>query len=116
MIVVRDAESELRRLRIRLGFAWALVLVCFGVLLARFLWLQVLNDEDFNAQAEDNRIALVPVPPQRGLIFDRHGELLADNLSVYTLEIVPNQVENLERTIDDLAGLVEITARDRRRF
>ncbi|MBP8306336.1 MAG: penicillin-binding protein 2 [Burkholderiaceae bacterium] len=116
MIEVRDAEHELRRIRIHLGLAWVLVLLCFGTLLTRFVWLQVLHHEDFNAQAEDNRIALVPVPPQRGLIYDRHGVLLADNLSVYTLEIVPNQVGDLERTIDDLGKLIEIAPRDRRRF
>jgi penicillin-binding protein 2 len=116
MVEVRDAETELLRVRLRLGIAWALVLACFFILLARFVWLQVVRHADFNAQAEDNRIALVPVPPQRGLIYDRHGELLAHNLSVYTLEIIPNQVDDLERTIDDLARLVDISARDRRRF
>ncbi len=113
---VLDPERELHRLRVRLGLSWVLVLLCFGALLGRFVWLQVIKHGDYNAQAEDNRIALVPVRPQRGLIYDRKGVLVADNLSVHTLEIVPNQVTDLDRTIDELAKLVEITPRDRRRF
>jgi penicillin-binding protein 2 len=116
MTEVRDPALEQRRLRTRLLIAWWLVIACFAVLLARFGWLQVVRHENYSALAEDNRIALVPVPPQRGLIFDRNGLLLADNQSVYTLEIVPNQVPDLDATIDALADLIEITPRDRRRF
>ncbi len=116
MIEVPDTGRELRRVRLRLAFAWVLVLSCFGVLLARFAYLQVLRYEDFHAQAEDNRIALVPLAPPRGLIFDRNGVLLADNVPAYTLEIVPRRVDDLERTIEDLSQVVEISPRDRRRF
>jgi len=116
MIEVRDTERELHRMRVRLGIAWAVVLVCFGLVLSRFVYLQVVRYADFQAQAEDNRITLLPVPPQRGLIFDRNGVLLADNVPAYTLEIVPNRVEDLERTIDALSQVLEITPRDRRRF
>lgn len=116
MIEVRNPEREIHRLRVRLGIAWALVLVCFGILGARFFYLQVVRYPAFHAQAEDNRIALVPVPPRRGLIYDRNGVLLADNVPDYTLEIAPGQVENVERTIDDLAQVIEIGPGDRRRF
>lgn len=116
MTEVRDPALEKQRLRRRLLVAWWLVIACFGVLLARFGWLQVVRHDSYSALAEDNRIALVPVPPQRGLIFDRNGLLLADNQSAYTLEIVPNQVPDLEATIDALAEFIEITPRDRRRF
>ena len=68
MIEVRDSGRELHRLRVRLGVAWVLVIACFGVLVTRFTWLQVVRHDKFQAQAEDNRIALVPVPPPRGLI------------------------------------------------
>ncbi|MFO1198564.1 MAG: penicillin-binding protein 2 [Burkholderiaceae bacterium] len=116
MIEVRDSGEELRRVRVRLGVLWMLVLACFGLLAARFLYLQVFRYEDFQAQAEDNRIALVPIPPQRGLIYDRNGVLLADNIPAFTLEIVPNRAGDVERTIDALSQVVEVTARDRRRF
>ena len=116
MIEVRDSGEELRRVRVRLGVLWMGVLACFGLLAARFLYLQVFRYEDFQAQAEDNRIALVPIPPQRGLIYDRNGVLLADNIPAFTLEIVPNRAGDVERTIDALSQVVEVTARDRRRF
>ena len=116
MIEVPNTGRELRRIRWRLGLAWVLVLACFGLLAARFFYLQVVRHDDFHAQAEDNRIALVPLPPPRGLIFDRNGVLLADNVPAYTLEIIPDRVRDVERTIDDLAQVVEISARDRRRF
>ena len=116
MIEVPDTGRELRRVRLRLAFAWMLVLACFGILGARFAYLQLVRYEDFHAQAEDNRIALVPIPPPRGLIYDRNGVLLADNVPEYTLEIMPKRVQDLERTIDDLSQIVEIGPRDRRRF
>jgi len=115
-VQVPDTGRELRRIRWRLGFAWLLVLACFGLLAGRFVWLQLVRYDDFHAQAEDNRIALVPIPPPRGLIFDRNGVLLADNVPAYTLEIVPERAGDLERTIDALAQIVEIGPRDRRRF
>ncbi len=63
-----------------------------------------------------NRIAVLPVPPNRGLIKDRNGAIIARNYSAYTLEITPAKVENLEQTIDELAKVVDIQPRDRRRF
>ncbi|HLS56909.1 MAG TPA: penicillin-binding protein 2 [Zeimonas sp.] len=116
MVEVRDTERDLYQLRLRLVIAMTLVLVCFGVLVARFVYLQVYRFEDFHAQAEDNRIALVPAPPGRGLIFDRNGVLLAENVSAYTLEIVPKAAAKLDETIAALSGIVEITPRDRQRF
>src|SRR5690606_13016400 len=67
-------------------------------------------------RAESNRIAVVPIVPNRGLIVDRNGIVLANNYSAYTLEIVPSKVADLEATIDELAQLVDIGPRDRRRF
>ena len=116
MVEVPDTGLELRRIKWRLLLSWLLVLACFSGLAGRFVWLQIHRHEAFRAQAEDNRIALVPIPPTRGLIFDRNGVLLADNVPVSTLEIIPERVDHLERTIDALSTVIEISARDRRRF
>lgn len=116
MVEVRDTELDLYRLRLRLAIAMALVIVCFGLLIGRFVYLQVYRYADFHAQAEDNRIALVPAPPVRGLIFDRNGVLLAENVSAYTLELSPRRAAGLDDTIAALSGIVEITPRDRQRF
>ncbi|HSO45474.1 MAG TPA: penicillin-binding protein 2 [Rhodoferax sp.] len=116
MKVIRNVQLDLARFRMRVLVASLLVLLCFGLLVARLIYLQVLRHDDLLGQAENNRTAIVPIVPNRGLILDRNGIVLATNYSAYTLEITPSKVANLTQTIDDLAQLVEITPRDRRRF
>ena len=113
---VRDTGSDLHQTRVRLGFALVLVLTMFGLLVARLIYLQVWRYADFQAQAEDNRISLVPETPSRGLITDRNGVVLAENISAFTLELAPAQIADLNATIDELARIIEIDPRDRRRF
>ncbi|HET7773383.1 MAG TPA: penicillin-binding protein 2, partial [Burkholderiaceae bacterium] len=116
MTEIRNAERELRQFRLRLLVAAGFVLTLFGLVLARYVWLQVIQHDRFSTDAERNRISVVPIPPNRGLIVDRKGVVLARNYSGYTLEITPAKVKDLEATIDALAEVVEITPRDRRRF
>ena len=116
MIELRDVESDLNRFRTRLLVVSGLILLCFALLATRLVYLQLVRHEDLNEQAESNRTAVVPVVPNRGLILDRNGIVLATNYSAYTLEITPSKVQNLERTIDELAAVMDITPRDRRRF
>lgn len=113
---LRNHRREQYYFRLRLGVAGAIMLVCFGLLAARFFHLQVLRYDYYHTLAENNRISLVPIVPTRGLILDRNGVVLAHNFFAYTLEITPARVENLEQTINDIAGLVEITPADRKRF
>jgi penicillin-binding protein 2 len=117
MVELRNVEAELDRFRGRLLAAAAFVLFGFGLLGARLYWLQVVQYQELSTQAEANRIAVLPVVPNRGLIVDRNGVVLANNYSAYTLEIMPGQVNGkLEQTIDELAKLVTIETRDKRRF
>ena len=117
MIELKNVERELDQFRGRLLSAALFVLVCFGLLAARLVYLQVHKHEDLATQAEANRIAVLPVTPNRGLIVDRNGIVLATNYSAYTLEITPSRLPGtLDATIDALSELVEITPRDRRRF
>ena len=113
---VNQALANLRKIRWRLLLCAVLSIAGGALLLARLAYLQVLRHDDFQAQAEDNRIALVPVPPTRGLILDRNGLLMAENIAYYTLELAPSRFSRLEQTVADLAGLVDITPRDVRRF
>jgi penicillin-binding protein 2 len=113
---LKDIEQELGRFRGRLLAAAAFVLLGFGLLGARLVYLQVYKHEELATRADNNRIAVVPIVPNRGLIVDRNGVVLANNYSAYTLEITPSKVRDLEATIDSLAELVEIQPRDRRRF
>ena len=113
---LRNVEADLGRFRDRIFAFTMLVLVCFFLLLCRLVYLQVWRHDDLRAQAESNRTAIVPIVPNRGLIEDRNGIVLASNYSAYTLEITPSKSGPLEPTIDALAELVDISARDRRRF
>ena len=116
MTELRNVEAELVRFRRRVLIASIGVLVAFTLLASRVVWLQVFRHEDLDEQAESNRTAVVPIVPNRGLILDRNGLVLATNYSAYTLEITPSKVSNLEDTFDQLNALVEITPRDRKRF
>ena len=116
MAEIRNLERDLHHFRWRLIAAGAFVLLCFALLGARLVWLQVFRHDELTLQAEANRIAVVPVVPNRGLIVDRNGVVLASNYSAYTLEVAPRRSADLEELIDELSQVVEITARDRRRF
>ncbi|MBB5389930.1 MULTISPECIES: penicillin-binding protein 2 [unclassified Herbaspirillum] len=117
MTEFKNTAHELKLFRLRLLAMSVLVLICFSLLLARFLWLQVVRHDAYAAQAEENRISVVPIVPNRGLIMDRNGVVLARNYSAYTLEITPSKIKNnIDDLIDELGTLVEIQPRDRRRF
>jgi penicillin-binding protein 2 len=116
MTILRDVQLELSRFRMRVLVASIVVVLCFGLLAARLMYLQVVRHEDLQAQAENNRTAIVPVVPNRGLILDRNGIVLATNYSAYTLEVTPSKVSNLEQALDDLSQVLEVTTRDRKRF
>jgi penicillin-binding protein 2 len=117
MMEIKDTERELSEFRTRVNVLGAMVFVCFGLLLARFIWLQVIKHSDFAVKAEENRIAIVPVVPNRGLILDRNGVVLARNYSAFTLEITPAKLTNtLDETIDALSELVTVEIKDRKRF
>lgn len=116
MTELRNVAADLARFRRRVFVIGLVVLVAFGLLCARLFFLQVVRHEDLAEQAESNRTAVVPVVPNRGLILDRNGIVLASNYSAYTLEITPSKVGSLEDTIDSLGEVVEVSQRDRRRF
>ncbi|WP_096670529.1 penicillin-binding protein 2 [Polaromonas sp. AET17H-212] len=116
MTELRNVEADLSRFRARVLVAGLVILFAFMLLAARLVFLQVVRHEDLNEQAESNRTAVVPIVPNRGLILDRNGVVLATNYSAYTLEITPSRVADLEATIEALGGLVEIHPRDKRRF
>ncbi len=116
MTEFRNVKADLFRFRIRVLVAGLAVLCAFALLAARLVYLQVYRHADLSEQAESNRTSIVPIVPNRGLILDRNGVVLASNYSAYTLEITPARVGNLEQTIAALAQVVEIQPRDKRRF
>ena len=117
MSLLRNVEYDLRRYRARVMVATLAVLLAFALLCLRLMYLQLWRYQDFNAQAESNRTAIVPIVPNRGVIMDRNGVVLATNYSAYTLEITPSKVvEPVDEVIEKLAELIDIQGRDKRRF
>ena len=116
MTEVRNVERDASRFRLRVLVLGLVVLLAFGLVVARLVFLQVLRHEDLAAQAESNRTAIVPIVPNRGVILDRNGVVLASNYAAYTLEITPSRAQPLDETIEALSKLVDIQPRDRRRF
>ncbi|HYP71654.1 MAG TPA: penicillin-binding protein 2, partial [Variovorax sp.] len=116
MTEIRNVAADLARFRRRVLVIALAVLFAFGLLASRLVFLQVVRHEDLAEQAESNRTAVVPVVPNRGLILDRNGIVLASNYSAYTLEITPSKAGDVEDTIDGLSEVVDISPRDRRRF
>ena len=117
MTELRNVEADLSVFRVRILVASIVVVVAFLLLASRLVYLQVVRHTDLQEQAESNRTAIVPIVPNRGLILDRNGIVLATNFSAYTLEITPARLlGNLDKTIDELARVIEIQPRDKRRF
>ena len=109
----RDASQKFQG---RLSTASVIMLIAFFILVLRFFWLGVVQNSYYTTRAEDNRLTLVPVVPNRGLIFDRNGVLMATNTSAYTLEIVPGRAGPIDQTIEELSTVVTIEGKDKRRF
>lgn len=117
MTELKNTERELHYFRMRLLFIGVFVFLCFAALISRFVWLQIIKHNDYALLADENRIDIVPVVPNRGLILDRNGIILARNYSAYTLEITPSKIRmDLDVLIDQLAVLVDIQPKHRKRF
>lgn len=115
-VELRNHSLDLRNFRKRLAFSTGFIMLLFLILFARFFYLQVAQREHYHTLAEANRISIAPLVPNRGLILDRNGKIVAQNYSTYTLEITPSKVYDLESMLDDLAQIVEITPGDREQF
>ena len=100
----------------RLAALLIIISIAFLVIIGRFFYLQIVKYDFYKDLSENNRITLIPNQPNRGLIFDRNGIILADNYFDYTLEITPFKVASLNKTIDDLKSIIELSAGDLKRF
>ena len=115
-IEFKDTQREIHYFRLRLALSLGFVLLLLLILLARFVYLQAIQQSHYQTLAENNRISIVPIAPSRGLILDRNSVVLAHNYSAYTLEITLSKVVDLKSTIDELAKLIDIQPGDRKRF
>ncbi len=113
---LRDHQKELQNFQVRLGLLATMILAVFGALLLRLFYVQVIQHDYYHTLAENNRISIVPIVPNRGLILDRNAAVMAHNYAAYTLEITPSKAGRLDVLIDELSTVVDIQPRDRKRF
>ena len=114
---IEHRKQQIAKFRLRVAAAGLFVFVCFGLVASRFLFLQVWHYSKYSLQADENRISLAPIVPNRGIITDRNGVVLAKNYSAYTLEITPSKLnDTLDNVIDKLSTVISIDARERHRF
>ena len=113
---LKDDYLENRLIRRRLVWAAAFTVILLSMVLGRLYQLQVVEHEHFSTLSDSNRVRIKALPPTRGLIFDRHGVVMADNLPAYRLEIVREQVTDLDATLLQLRQYVEVSEQDLKRF
>jgi len=113
---LKNLDRELARFHGRLKAGSVFIALLATVLLARAFYLQIMQHELYIQRAESNRISLVPIAPNRGLILDRNGRILAENYSAYTLELTRAKTDDLEATLSEVGKLIEITPGQVRRF
>lgn len=108
-VAIQDFAAESRLFNQRAVVAMLVVVLLFSVIIFNMYQLQVVKYQDYQTRSEGNRIKVVPMAPNRGLIYDRSGILLAENRPVFSLELVPEQVSDMAATLDALAGLIALT-------
>ena len=113
---LKNYQNEQHNFKLRLGVLGLSVLIAFCILASRFYFLQIKRYDYYQTLAENNRISIVPITPNRGLISDRNGVVLAHNFFVYTLEATPSKVDDLDATISEIEKFVEVSPTDLKRF
>ena len=113
---IKDVHSERRLFLARVILAAVISIVLLGVVVARLVQLQVVDHELFAEKSQGNRVRIEPVPPIRGLVFDRKGRVIAENLPAYQLELIPEQVHDIDDTLNRLAAINLIDFEDIPRF
>jgi len=114
--VIKDRNAETRLLTNRTLVAGIGIIVLMGVLLGRMVYLQVFNYQHYATLSQENRVKLVAIPPNRGLIYDRNGILLAENRPSFRLVLTPEEVKNIEDTLARLREVIELSEQDLTRF
>ncbi|HZW51653.1 MAG TPA: penicillin-binding protein 2, partial [Rudaea sp.] len=113
---IKDAQREAERFRRRALAGFILIALCLAALAARFWYLQVDRHAEFAARSDSNRISVRSIPPTRGLIYDRNGVLLAENVAAFRLEVVPEQVKDMGAMLAALGHVIALSDDDIERF
>ncbi|MCL1068082.1 penicillin-binding protein 2 [Shewanella olleyana] len=112
-IAMHDHAAEASLFKRRALFTFLCVFILISLLLSNLYQLQVVSYQDYETRSNDNRIRVVPVAPSRGLIYDRHGQLLAENQPFYTLELIPEKAQDITASLDKLNEYIELSADER---
>ena len=107
---IRDHSAEANLFARRATIAFIIVVAMLGIVLNNLYSLQVTQFEDYQTRSNGNRIKVLPIAPNRGLIYDRNGVLLAENRPVFSLEVIPEQVDDIDQTLSDLTELMGISS------
>lgn len=117
---IKDERDERRLFENRAWVGFAIIALFMLALLLRYVWLQIFAFDSFSTRSENNRVAVRPIVPNRGVIYDRRGRVIAENRPAYRLEIIPEKVPGklagLDALLDELSGLVELGEDDREAF
>ncbi len=115
-IPLKDYFRETRIFNNRVIIVAVIIAVLSLLLVVRLVWLQIFSHRHYETLSQANRIRPIPIPPPRGLILDRNGVVLAQNYPVYTLEVVPEQVDDMNTLLEQLGELVQLTETDLKSF
>ncbi|HCE1988268.1 penicillin-binding protein 2 [Vibrio parahaemolyticus] len=113
---IRDYQAEARLFASRAIVSFFGIVILMGLLVANMYNIQVNQFQDYQTRSNDNRIKVVPIAPNRGLIYDRNGVLLAENRPVFNLELTPEKIKDIDATIQELQTILEITPEQIERF
>lgn len=113
---IRDHSAEANLFARRAFVSFIFVMLLVGILAYNAYTIQVLQYETYSTRSNENRIKVIPVSPNRGLIYDRNGVLLAENQPVYNLEVIPEDVENLSESLDKISQLIDISEQQKEEF
>jgi penicillin-binding protein 2 len=113
---IKDARDEQRLFAARARTGFIIIIIVFAGLALRYFYLQVLHHDDFSTRSESNRVHVQSVTPNRGLIYDRRGRILAENRPAYRLELIPEEVSDVEQTLEALSELISLSEEEKAGF
>ena len=116
LLPIKDHHSERRLFFSRVILSIVIAIILLGFVIGRLVQLQVFDHEQFAEKSQGNRIRIEAVPPIRGLVFDREGRVIAENLPAYQLELIPEQVDDIDDTLERLAAIMLIEPDDIPRY